>query len=87
MVCDLLYLEDWEEKAHSLTELISHKGVCRTAPATPGLLNMLWKGLGGGSFINGAYPVKLLRPHGIYQNRKVTANIFNKFLKPPALLT
>ena len=27
-----------EEKAHSVTHLISNKGVCRTALATPGLL-------------------------------------------------
>ena len=44
MVCDLSYLEDWEEKADgltdSLTELINQdKGVCRTAPAKPSLLN------------------------------------------------
>ena len=38
MVCDLLYLEDWEEKADGLTELINDEGVCRTAPATPGML-------------------------------------------------
>ena len=38
-VCDLWYYEDLEEKAHWLRELISHKAVYRTAPATPGLLN------------------------------------------------
>ena len=30
--------EDWEEKGHWVTESISDEGVCRTAPATPGLL-------------------------------------------------
>ena len=39
IVCDLQYLEDWEEKADGLTDLINHEGVCRTAPAKPGLLN------------------------------------------------
>ena len=38
IVCDLWYYEDMEEKAHGMTELISHKAVYRTAPATPGLL-------------------------------------------------
>ena len=33
MIYDIL-----EEKADSLTDLISDEGVCRTAPATPGLL-------------------------------------------------
>ena len=33
--------DDLEEKADSLTDLISHKAVYRTAPATPGLLNIL----------------------------------------------
>ena len=37
--CDLWYLEDWEEKADRLTDLNNDKGVCRTAPATPGLLD------------------------------------------------
>ena len=37
MVCDLGYLEDWEEKAHGLAYSIIDKGVCRTAPTTPGL--------------------------------------------------
>ena len=41
MVCDLWYLEDWEEKADWLTELINDKGVW-TAPATPGLLKSVW---------------------------------------------
>ena len=39
MVSDLQYLEDWEEKAHRLNEWMNDKGVCRTAPSTPGLLN------------------------------------------------
>ena len=39
IVFDLWYYEDLEEKAHGLNELISDKGVCRRAPATPGLLN------------------------------------------------
>ena len=39
MVCELWYLEDWEEKADGLTEWINNEGVCRTAPATPDLLN------------------------------------------------
>ena len=39
MVCDLGYLEDSEEKADWLTESVNDKGVWRTAPATPGLLN------------------------------------------------
>ena len=38
MVCDLSYIEEWEEKAHGLTESISDKGVYRTASATPGPL-------------------------------------------------
>ena len=41
MVCDLSYLEDWEEKALGLTESISNESVYRTAPATPGLLQNL----------------------------------------------
>ena len=36
-----MIFEDLVEKADSLTDLISDKGVCRTAPATPGLLNHL----------------------------------------------
>ena len=31
--------EEWEEKDHRVTCLINDKGVCKTAPATPGLLN------------------------------------------------
>ena len=41
-VCDLWYYEDLEEKAHSLTHLINYEAVCRTAPATPGLLITTW---------------------------------------------
>ena len=37
-VCDLWYYEDLEEKAHWISQLINHKAVYRTAPATPGLL-------------------------------------------------
>ena len=40
-VCDLWYYEDLEEKADSLTELMNDEAVYRTAPATPGLLNIL----------------------------------------------
>ena len=43
MIYDIL--EDWEENAHRLTELINelmnHRGDCRTATATPGLLTIL----------------------------------------------
>ena len=39
-VCDLLYYEDLEEKDDGLTHLINDEAVCRTAPATPGLLKM-----------------------------------------------
>ena len=31
--------EDWEQKDHSMNELMNYKGVFRTAPATPGLLH------------------------------------------------
>ena len=31
-----------------MNELINDKGVCRTAPATPGLLKRAWNSLGGG---------------------------------------
>ena len=34
------YLEYSEQKDHSM-QWIRHRGVCRTAPATPGLLNIL----------------------------------------------
>ena len=37
-VCDFWYYEDWEEKAHGPNQSINNKTVCRTAPATPGLL-------------------------------------------------
>ena len=33
-------LENLEEKDQSMNQLINYKGVCRTAPATPGLLIM-----------------------------------------------
>ena len=36
MVLKLRHFEDFEEKEH----LINDKGVCKTAPATPGLLNI-----------------------------------------------
>ena len=32
------FVEYMEEKAHRLTEWINDEGVCRTTPATPGLL-------------------------------------------------
>ena len=38
MVSDIWYLEDWEEKAHGLSESMNNRGACRTASATPGLL-------------------------------------------------
>ena len=38
MVWDLWCIEDLEEKDDLLDQLISDGGVCRTAPATPGLL-------------------------------------------------
>ena len=42
-VCDIWYFEDLEEKddwlTDWLTEWINDEGVCRTALATPGLLN------------------------------------------------
>ena len=40
-VCDLWYYEDLEEKAHLLNQWINHEAVYRTAPATPGVLNIL----------------------------------------------
>ena len=40
MVWDGRWLQDLEEKGDSVSLLISDEGVCRTAPATPGLLNM-----------------------------------------------
>ena len=44
-VWDLWCLEDWEENDHRLNESISNKAVCRTAPATLGLLikYTVWK--------------------------------------------
>ena len=33
-----LYFEDLVEKADSITDWINYQGVCRIAPATPGLL-------------------------------------------------
>ena len=39
-VCDLWYYEDLEEKDDSLNQSISDEAVYRTAPATPGLLNI-----------------------------------------------
>ena len=44
MVCDLLCFEDLEEKDRCLKQSVIDGGVCRTAPATPGLLNMQDKG-------------------------------------------
>ena len=38
MVWDLWCFEDLEEKDHSISELIGDRGVCKTAPATRGLL-------------------------------------------------
>ena len=40
MVSDLSCFEDFEEKDHSISESVNDGDVCRTAPATPGLLNM-----------------------------------------------
>ena len=37
----LWYFEDLEETADWLTDSINNEGVCRTAPATPGLLNTI----------------------------------------------
>ena len=38
-VWDRHYLEDSERKVHRLNQLINNEGVCRTARATPGLLD------------------------------------------------
>ena len=38
MFAHLWYYEDLEEKDDSVNELINDEAVCRTAPATPGLL-------------------------------------------------
>ena len=40
-VYDLWYYEDLGEKADSISQSVNHKAVYRTAPATPGLLNIL----------------------------------------------
>ena len=40
MVWDLWCFEDLEEKDRSVNQLISDRGVYRTAPATPGLLKI-----------------------------------------------
>ena len=39
-VCDLCHYEDLEEKDDWVTDLMNDRGVCRTAPATPGLLKI-----------------------------------------------
>ena len=36
----VMIFEDLEEKDELVTELMSDEAVCRTAPATPGLLNI-----------------------------------------------
>ena len=41
MVWDLWWFEDREEKHQSVSDLINDGGVCRTAPAIPGLLIIL----------------------------------------------
>ena len=51
-VCDLCYYEDLEEKDDLINELINHKAVYRTAPATPGLLIIGKKGPSK-SYVNG----------------------------------
>ena len=43
MVWDLWCFEDLEEKDETINQLNYDGGVCRTAPATPGLLNILKK--------------------------------------------
>ena len=40
MIWDRQCLIDSERKDDSMNQLISDKGVCRTAPATPGLLKI-----------------------------------------------
>ena len=40
MVWEWRRFEDSEEKADSVNQSMNDKGVCRTAPATPGLLNI-----------------------------------------------
>jgi hypothetical protein len=41
MVWQQQCFEDWEEKDDGLTRWINDEGVCRIAPATPGLLNTI----------------------------------------------
>ena len=36
----VMMFQGFEEKVDSINEIINHKGVCRTAPATPCLLNI-----------------------------------------------
>ena len=43
MVWELWCFEDLEEKDRSVNQLSTDRGVCRTAPATPGLLIILEK--------------------------------------------
>ena len=38
-----MYVEDLEEKDDLVNELMNDKGVCKTAPATPGLLKTISK--------------------------------------------
>ena len=40
-VWELWFFEDLEEKDELVTELMSDKAVCRTAPATQGLLTIM----------------------------------------------
>ena len=42
MICDLWFSEDVEEKMTHLVNQLTDGGVCRTAPATPGLLIILY---------------------------------------------
>ena len=41
-VCDLWYVKDLEEKERWHNQSVKDKGICRTSPATPGLLIMSW---------------------------------------------
>ena len=43
MVWEVMSFKDLEEKGELVTQLINYKGVCKTAPATPALLNMISK--------------------------------------------
>ena len=77
-VCDLWNYEDLEEKAHWVTELINDGGVCRTAPATPGLLNTVNpkpEELGGWNF------ERMIIPHHVscvmYNMSHVTCHMSN----------